>query len=122
MKGDLIERCSEIEGTAIGEGAFASGPAVWVGKREVAHFDADGAFDVRLTKQVIRDRQSEFKRDDRVALRAGASDWLEIRITESDDVDFAVSLVRAAVTANLPTAKPGAPPKGEELERRRRFH
>jgi hypothetical protein len=122
MNLELIERCGALDGAAIGEGAFAPGPAIWVGKREVAHFDADGAVDVRLTKEVIRSRRSEFRRDDRVSLRANDSDWLEIKVDTACDLEFAVSLVKDAVAANLPTAKAGAPPTGEELDRRRRFH
>ncbi len=118
----VIERCREVEGVVIGEGAFAPGPAVWVGEREVAHFDVGGGLDVRLTKDVIRHRRAELARDDRVSFRTGASDWIAINITEPADLDWAVALVGDAVTANIGTARPGSPPTGAALERRRRFH
>ena len=118
----FLERVAELEGAAFGEGAFAGGPAVWVGKREVAHFDADGALDLRLTRQVIRARRPELSSDDRVALRKNTSDWLSLKIRTKADEEFALSLAGVAIAANLPSAEPGLPPSGGELARRRRFH
>jgi len=119
---EFLERCAAGEGAALGEGAFSPGPAVWVGKREVAHFDGPSTLDVRLTREVIRSRRSEFKSDERVKLRASSSDWLELELQDSSDVEWARRLVRDAIAANAPTAPPGAPPEGSDLERRRRFH
>ena len=118
----FMERCAAIEHAALGDGAFSPGPAIWVGKREVAHFDAGDWLDVRLTKQVIRERRSELKHDDRIALRRSGSDWLAVSVASRSDADFAFSLVEAAVAANLLTAPPGLPPAGTDLARRRRFH
>jgi hypothetical protein len=118
----FIDRCAGLDNAVVGEGAFGPGPAVWVGKREIAHFDNEITVDVRLTKSVIRARRSELAADERVRLRPGSSDWLEVGITSEADVDFALLLVRDAVAANFPTAPPGVPPAGAELERRRRFH
>ena len=118
----FMERCASIDGAALGEGAFSPGPAIWVGRREVAHFDADGPLDVRLTRGVIRERRSELRAEDRVSLRPSQSDWIEVSITTDADADHAFALVADAVAANRPTASPGPPPKGAELARRRRFH
>jgi Family of unknown function (DUF5519) len=122
VKDQFIERCSELEAAVISDGAFTEGPAVWVGRREIAHFDADGMLDIRLTKASIRSRRAAFAVDDRISLRPGTSDWLELSLHTVGDVDFAVSLVEEAIAANLPTVKTGPPPAGAELERRRRFH
>jgi hypothetical protein len=122
MKAELFERVREIPGAVVSEGAFAPGDAVWVGRREIAHVDADGALDVRLTKAVIRARREEFRSDPRIRLRAGPSDWIEVSVVSPEDIDFAVDLVKEAIAANVSTAQAGAPPTGTELERRRRFH
>jgi Family of unknown function (DUF5519) len=118
----FIERCAGLDNAAIGEGAFGPGPAVWVGKREIAHFDNESTLDIRLTKSVIRARRPELAAHEQVQLRPSSSDWLEVGITTEADIDFALLLVRDAVAANLPTAPPGPPPTGAELGRRRRFH
>ncbi len=119
---EVLGQCSQLDGVNIAEGAFSPGLAVWLGKREIAHFDHDGALDVRLTRQLIRRRRSELAGDDRIVLRDAVSDWLEFRLAEPSDLEFAVSLVTDAVGANAATAQPGTPPTGEALARRRRFH
>jgi hypothetical protein len=42
--------CDHTTGAVVGEWAFNYGPAIWVGKREVAHFDDEGTLDLRLTR------------------------------------------------------------------------
>jgi Family of unknown function (DUF5519) len=117
----FLDRSAKLDGVVVAEGTFGPGPALWVGKREVAHFDDEDTLDIRLTKAQIRARRSEFKADDRVGLRPGSSDWLEVQVRDASDVDFALSLVHDAITANVPTAPVGHPPTGADLARRRRF-
>jgi hypothetical protein len=119
----LLEQWSdEVDGVAVGEGAFAPGPALWVGTREVAHFADERTLEVRLTKAVIRQRREALRRDERVVLRRGTSDWLEVDIGSPEALVTATGLVRAAVAANRATAPEGLPPTGADLARRRRFH
>ena len=119
---EFLESCATADGATLGEGAFGPGPALWVGKREVAHFDGPLTLDVRLTRGVIRSRRTELKNDERVKLRAPSSDWLELDLQVDREIEWARRLVHDAIAANLPTAPPGAPPERSELERRRRFH
>lgn len=65
---------------------FARGPAVWVGKREVAHFDGEHTLDVRLTKEVIRSRRAQLKDDERVSLRPHSSEWLHVQVQCDADI------------------------------------
>lgn len=119
---EMLERCASAHGAAVGESTFGHGPAVFVGKREVAHVDASWTLDIRLTKETIRERRSELREDDRVALRRNQSDWLEFSVRDPQDLAAAEALVVTAIESNRPTAPPGLPPTGGELERRRRFH
>lgn len=114
--------CDATAGVAVAEGAFGPGPALWVGMREVAHFDDERTLDVRLTRAEIRRRRDEWKADERVTLRGSSSDWLELTVDVDGDVEWAVGIVLAAVEANRATAPRGAPPTGRDLERRRRIH
>jgi hypothetical protein len=118
----FLDRCSKLDGVLIGEGNFGPGPGLWVGKREVGHFDDEQTLDIRLTKPQIRARRSELESDDRVGLRRGSSDWLEVQVREESDVDFALSLVHDAITANLQTAPLGFAPTRADLARGRRLH
>jgi len=93
---DFLERCCDgLDGVAVSEGAFSPGPAIWVGRRELAHFDADDTLDVRLTWRLISERRAELRSDVPVALRPGSSDWIDVTIANESDRSFAVgSLVR----------------------------
>ena len=120
---ELLERWSdEVDGAALGEGAFAPGPALWVGTREIAHFHDGHALEVRLTRAVIRQRRDDLRGADHVTLRKATSDWIEVDVATDEGLALGADLVRAAVAANLPTAPPGVPPTGADLARRRRFH
>lgn len=119
----FLDQCVDaVEGAALGEGAFAPGPAVWVGRREVAHIDSDDVLDIRLTRDVIRSERDALKADPRVTLRWSSSDWLEFAVSSEDDLATAGDLVVRAVAANLPSAPEGLPLSGPDLGRRRRFH
>ena len=118
---DFMKGCADLAGAALGEGAFSAGPAIWVGKREVANFDGPLHVDVRLTRGVIRARRPELRTDERVELRPDTSDWIRVRVASPSDIDRGLELVRDAVAANVPTAKHGPPPSGAELAHRRRF-
>jgi hypothetical protein len=106
------------------ESAFQAGPGYWVNGREIAHLDDGDVVDLRLTRDVIRARRSEFRADPRVTLRRSGSDWVEVKFRSVADVEFAAGLMEVAVAAHRPPpgriAKP--PPTGADLARRRRFH
>jgi len=120
---DFPEFCRDgLDGVVVNEGAFSPGPAIWVRRREVAHFDGDDELDVRLTKQLISERRTELRSDVRVALRPGNSDWIDITIANESDRSFAEGIVHLAFEANRLTAATGPPPTGAELDQRRRFH
>jgi hypothetical protein len=112
-------------GVVEGESGFGPGVAFWVGATEVAHLDSDDVVDIRLTREVIRQRREALRRDGRVVLRkSGSADWLEVRCGSGDDVEFVVELITAAARAN--GGADGEPPRqrptGAGLERRRRLH
>jgi hypothetical protein len=68
-RANFFDRCAELDQAQIGEGACGPGPAVWVRKREIAHFDDECTLDVRLTKAVIRARRAELVAEARIELR-----------------------------------------------------
>lgn len=104
---------------------FSDRPALWVNGKEIAHRDADGNYDVRLTRQVIRQMHDRLRTEPHVHLRSpSTSDWVEVEVTDADDETLLVELVAIAALAHCPPPGTAArrPPQGEELARRRRFH
>lgn len=121
----LESRLRKIRNLDVGESAFGPGIGYWVNGKEILHFDQDDVIDLRLTRAEIRLRAAALRSDTRVQLRrSSAADWLEIRLTGPDDVNFVVELVEVATAAHRQvdarSFKP--PPTGSELERHRRFH
>jgi hypothetical protein len=110
-----------IHGVEVAEGAFAPGTALWVGRREIAHFDGPDVLDVRLTRAVIRANRDELKADPRVRFRRSTSDWVGFDVSDGDTAAVK-ALISQAAAANIATAPDGPPPSGADLERRRRFH
>ncbi len=120
---EFIERCAKaLPGAELGDAVFSEGVALWAGQREIAHAHGESNVEIRLTKDGIRAHRVELRADGRVTLRKNASDWLEFEIADERDETDAFELVRTAITLNALTAKPGLPPTGADLERRRRFH
>lgn len=104
---------------------FSDRAALWVNGTEIAHRDADGTYDVRLSRQVIRQRREELRAEPLVHLRASSSaDWLAVEAVDPHGEDLLVELVIAAAAAHRPPegTMPEPPPEGKELARRRRFH
>jgi hypothetical protein len=122
---NLRQRLLTIDGVMESPSMFLLRPAFWVNGKEIAHEDADGIYDVRLTRQVIRQMRARLRAEPRVRLRpSSSSDWIEVEVADADGEELLVDLVLAAVTAHRPP--PGTrlrpPPQDEELARRRRFH
>lgn len=103
---------------------FRAADGFWCNGKEIAHLDAPGVLDLRLTRQVIRELRTELREDERVRLRGSASDWIEVRLSCRADVDFALRLAERAADAHRapPGTTPKPPPRGADLDRRRRFH
>lgn len=121
---NLQQRLVAIDGVVESPSMFSDRPALWVDGKEIAHRDADGSYDVRLTRRVIREMRDRLRADPRVHLRASSSaDWIEVRVDDGDAEELVVELVRAAADAHRPHGSAlRPPPQGEELARRRRFH
>jgi hypothetical protein len=125
MRELLERRLRAVANLDAGDSTFGPGPGFWVDAKEILNFDADATVDLRLTRGEIRTRRPALRADPRVRLRPNSSaDWLEIRCTTPDDVDFVIELVEVAIAAHLPSdgRTPRPVPMGADLERRRRFH
>jgi hypothetical protein len=124
VRKQLAARLRGIEGVVESDSAFGAGDAFWCNGKEIAHFDSADVVDLRLTKAVIRELRPALREDNRVELRKGSSDWVEVRLASKEDIAFVVELAERAAAAHRAGADETAksPPVGANLERRRRFH
>jgi len=120
----LAAALSRIDGVVEGESAFKAGPGFWLGGTEIAHFEGDGAIDLRLTRTQIKARRAHLLADPRVMLRRTSSDWLTVKYRTEADLQFVLGLAEVAAAAHRPPDGTPArePPTGAALARRRRFH
>lgn len=125
MAPNLWQRLLAIDGVVESPSMFSDRPALWVNGKEIVHRDAGGSYDVRLTRQVIRQMRDQLRAEPCVHMRSSSSsDWIEVEVADGKGEELVVTLARAAADAHRPA--PGAalraPPQGKELARRRRFH
>jgi sugar phosphate isomerase/epimerase len=103
---------------------FGPDDGFWCNGKEIVHFHGADVVELRLTKAVIRALRPALRADDRVTLRRGTSDWIEVHVAATADVAFALELAERAAVAHRAHAGETAkqPPTGADLEQRRRFH
>jgi len=79
---------------------YGDKPALFVTPhREIAHREAPGVVDVRVTREIWRRIAAVYGDDDRIRPR-DRSDWVELHLT-TDDIDAMRDLLTEAVRANL---------------------
>jgi Family of unknown function (DUF5519) len=124
LEARLRKQFLKIEGMIESDSMFDEEMAYWVNGKEIAHFRGANAIELRLTREVIRDRRVELRADPRVELRNSSSDWIAVSFDSLADAELVTRL--AALAAAAHSAPPGVPakppPTGSELARRRRFH
>jgi hypothetical protein len=62
------------------------------GSREIAHVHSDSIVDIRIPAA----RQRALARDDRLMPRSSRSDWIECRLSEPGDAEYAAALIAHA--------------------------
>jgi hypothetical protein len=123
MQGAFATAASGIDGVIEAGSAFGHEQGWWVNGKEIAHFDADGSLDIRLTKAIIRQRRPSLEADPDVELRRTGSDWISVRLTTANLAAVLAVFEDAASAHRAPAGSTTAlAPTGAALERRRRFH
>jgi Family of unknown function (DUF5519) len=79
---------------------YGDKPALFTASREIAHLEAPGVIDLRITRagwSRVRDR---FGADPAVRRDSSRRDWIELRLDSPGDLDRLAGLLAAAVAAN----------------------
>ena len=120
----LRDVIAAIAGVVESPSMFKDDLGYWVHGKEIVHFEDEDLIEIRLTRDVIRERREELRGDPRVTLRYSGADWVTVRFSEPEDVTLVVGLIEDAADAHRAPSgvTPDPPPTGSELERRRRFH
>jgi hypothetical protein len=83
-----------------GRSRYGDKPALFAGRREIAHLEADGAIDLRITQAGWARARHEFAADPAVLRDPGRRDWIELRPKRASDLSRLSALLAIAAAAN----------------------
>jgi hypothetical protein len=79
---------------------FADKPALFIGNREIAHSEAPGVIDLRITRAGWLQAREEFGQDAAVQHDPARRDWIELHLASAADLDRLGGLLAIAAAAN----------------------
>jgi Family of unknown function (DUF5519) len=79
---------------------YADKPALWTDRREIAHLEAPGVIDLRLTQAGWTRARPGFGDHPGVRRDRSRRDWIELRLTSAADVSSLAPLLAIALAAN----------------------
>jgi hypothetical protein len=79
---------------------YGNKPALYLRNREVAHLEAPGIIDLRITRQGWAEIKDEYANHPAVHRDPSRRDWIELRPRSLSDLDRLASLLKTAVAAN----------------------
>ena len=80
---------------------YADKPALFADGREIAHLEAPGVIDLRITRAGWLQAREGFRSDPAVRRDPSRRDWLELVLRSAADVERRTGLLTVAVAANL---------------------
>jgi Luciferase len=78
----------------------ADKPALWTDRREIAHLEAPGVVDMRITAAGWRRAKGDFGAHPAVSRDPARRDWIELRPASAAEVSQLAGLLAIAVAAN----------------------
>jgi Family of unknown function (DUF5519) len=79
---------------------YADKPALFAGSREIAHLEAPGVIDLRITRAGWARVREDFGHDAAVRRDPSRRDWIELHLRSPADLERLGPLVAVAMAAN----------------------
>lgn len=79
---------------------YGDKPALFAGNREIAHLEAPGVIDLRITRAGWARVREDFGADAAVRRDPSRRDWIELHLRSAADLDRLGGLVVVAMAAN----------------------
>jgi hypothetical protein len=80
---------------------YADKPALFLDGREIAHLEAPGVIDLRITRPGWLQAQDNYREDPAVCRDSSRRDWLGLALRSAAEIDRLAPLLTIAVAANL---------------------
>lgn len=82
------------------ESRYGDKPALVIDNREIAHLEAPGIIDLRITQAGWSQTRDRFGADPAVRKQKSRRDWLELRLESAADLSRLAPLLAVAVASN----------------------
>lgn len=79
---------------------YADKPAVYQDGREIAHLEAPGHIDLRITHGAWSQIRGDYAQDPAIASGPGRRDWIKLNLASAADVKRLRQLIETAASAN----------------------
>jgi hypothetical protein len=79
---------------------YGDKPALFTASREIAHLEAPGVIDLRITRSGWWQVREHFSVDPAVRCDPSRRDWIELHLSSAADLDRLGELLAAALAAN----------------------
>jgi Family of unknown function (DUF5519) len=79
---------------------YGDKPALVAGSREIAHLEAPGVIDLRITRNGWSRVSADFGDDPAVRHDPGRRDWIELHLGSLEDLERLGPVLRTAIAAN----------------------
>jgi len=104
-RGDVLWEAFVIAMLAAGPVAerrsrYGDKPAVFTASREIAHMEAPGVIDLRITRAGWRQVKEHFSADPAIRRDPSRRDWIELHLSSAADLDRLSRLLAATLAAN----------------------
>jgi hypothetical protein len=105
VHGDVVWQAFVVAMLAAGPVAerrsrYGDKPALYSASREIAHLEAPGVIDLRITRAGWSQVKDRFSADPAVRRDPSRRDWIELHLDSALDVDRLGGLLAAALAAN----------------------
>ena len=103
--GDVLWEAFVVAMLAIGPAVerrsrYGDKPALWTASREIAHLEAPGVIDLRITRAGWLRVKDRFGADPAVRSDRSRRDWIELHLDSAADLDRLSGLLSATMAAN----------------------
>jgi Family of unknown function (DUF5519) len=83
-----------------GRSRYGDKPALFAGAREIAHLEAPGVIDLRITRAGWAQARAHFAEDPAVRRDPARRDWIELHLHASADLERLAELLAITAAAN----------------------
>lgn len=104
--GDVLWEAFVISMLAVGaawerRSRYGDKPALVTARREIAHAEAPGVIDLRITRAGWSQVKDQFSADPAVRRDPSRRDWIELHLRSTADLDRLGDLLTATMAANI---------------------